>query len=257
MLQSVGKFLKRRREKAQLDLQLDQPCRTADELLARLRRSGLNGIERVRLTRNRTVMVSFRGGELRIHEGYLAAPPDVLEAISVFVGGKSSSARRGARARILSYHVERPAHTRRAERTRVDDEGIAARLMEWHRRYNERFFAGQLRATTVRVSRRMRTRLGHYMAASPTSGDPAEIVISRRHVRRHGWEEALHTLLHEMVHQWQDEHGYPIDHGRAFRAKAREVGITPSARRTVVTAGTSPKRTPRPNHVTLQAARES
>ena len=28
-----------------------------------------------------------------------------------------------------------------------------------------------------------------------------------------------------MVHQWQDETGRPIDHGRAFRAKAREVGI--------------------------------
>ena len=34
-----------------------------------------------------------------------------------------------------------------------------------------------------------------------------------------------------MVHQWQDETGLPIDHGRAFRAKAREVGIAPQARR--------------------------
>jgi hypothetical protein len=103
----------------------------------------------------------------------------------------------------------------------------------------------------------MRTRLGHYMAASPTSGDPAEIVISRRHLRRHGWEEALHTLLHEMVHQWQDEHGYPIDHGRAFRAKARELGITPSARRTVAAASNGRKRgAPQPQHVSLQAARE-
>jgi hypothetical protein len=64
----------------------------------------------------------------------------------------------------------------------------------------------------------MRARLGHYMSAAP-SGEPAEIVVSRRHIRRHGWEEALHTLLHEMVHQWQDETGHPIDHGRMFRAK--------------------------------------
>jgi hypothetical protein len=34
-----------------------------------------------------------------------------------------------------------------------------------------------------------------------------------------------------MVHQWQDEAGHAIDHGRAFRAKAREVGVAPSARR--------------------------
>jgi hypothetical protein len=44
----------------------------------------------------------------------------------------------------------------------------------------------------------------------------------------------LHTLLHEMVHQWQDEAGHPIDHGGTFRKKAREVGITASARRHVL-----------------------
>jgi hypothetical protein len=84
----------------------------------------------------------------------------------------------------------------------------------------------------VRVSRRMRARLGHYIPATPT-GEPAEIAISRRHLRRHGWEEALHTLLHEMVHQWQDEQGLPIDHGRTFRMKARALGIAPFARRVV------------------------
>ena len=59
----------------------------------------------------------------------------------------------------------------------------------------------------------MKSRLGHYTAATP-GGEPAEIAISRAHLRRHGWEEALHTLLHEMVHQWQDETGHTIDHGR-------------------------------------------
>jgi hypothetical protein len=58
-----------------------------------------------------------------------------------------------------------------------------------------------------------------------------EIAISYRHLRRHGWTEALHTLLHEMVHQWQDETGHPLDHGRDFRRKAREVGIVPAAKR--------------------------
>ena len=78
----------------------------------------------------------------------------------------------------------------------------------------------------------MRRRLGHYVA--PTrAGDPAEIAISRRHLRRDGWAQAVETLLHEMVHQWQDERGLPIDHGRTFRKKAREVGIPASASRTV------------------------
>ena len=60
---------------------------------------------------------------------------------------------------------------------------------------------------------------------------PAEIAISRRHLRRHGWQEALHTLLHEMVHQWQDETGQPIDHSSVFRRKAREVGVVAGATR--------------------------
>jgi hypothetical protein len=75
----------------------------------------------------------------------------------------------------------------------------------------------------------MKSRLGHYTAAPP--GGTGEIAISYRHLRRHGWTEALHTLLHEMVHQWQDETGHPLDHGRDFRRKAREVGIVPAAKR--------------------------
>jgi hypothetical protein len=40
-------------------------------------------------------------------------------------------------------------------------------------------------------------------------------------------------MLHEMVHQWQAETGQQIDHGRTFRQKAREVGVIPSAKRTI------------------------
>jgi hypothetical protein len=40
-----------------------------------------------------------------------------------------------------------------------------------------------------------------------------------------------HTVLHEMVHQWQAETGQEADHGPGFRRKAREVGIAPVASR--------------------------
>ena len=199
-------------------------------LLARLRDEGLKGIERLRLTRNRSVMVSFRNGELRVHEGYLGAPPHVLRAIAVFVSGRTRAVRRAAQQVILAHRIERAPREARPERVHPDDETMVRKLAEWHRRYNAHFFGGALRPVTVRVSRRLRRRLGHYSAATP-AGEPPEIVISRRHIRRHGWEEALHTLLHEMVHQWQDETGRPIDHGAVFREKARAVGITPSARR--------------------------
>jgi hypothetical protein len=182
-------------------------------------------------------MVSFKGGELRVHQGYLGAPPAVHAAIVAFVTARTRSARRAAQQVILAHPVARAPRRRRAERTHPADEALARQLAEWHARLNAEHFGGALRPVPVRVSRRLQSRRGHYTAA--TAGDdthgghPAEIVIGQRHVKRHGWEEALHTLLHEMVHQWQDEAGHPIDHGRTFRRKAREVGITAAARRVV------------------------
>lgn len=222
---------------AQLALPLEgAPPRTADELLARLQAIGLTGITRCRLTRNRTVMVSFKAGELRVHHGYLDAPPAVHAAIAAFVSARTNAARRAAQRMILAHPVARAPRRRRAERTHPADESAAARLAEWHERLNHTHFGGALAAIAVRVSRRLHTRLGHYTAAA-AAGDPAEIVIGQRHLKRHGWDEAVHTLLHEMVHQWQDETGHALDHGATFRRKAREVGITPAARRAVEPAG--------------------
>jgi hypothetical protein len=125
----------------------------------------------------------------------------------------------------------RPARARRLVRTHPDDEPIAMQLQEWHRRLNVERFDGELRSIAVRVSRRMRSRLGHYAPAQ--RGAPAEIAVSTRHVKRHGFEQALQTLLHEMVHQWQDEARLPLGHGSEFRRKARDVGITARASRAV------------------------
>jgi hypothetical protein len=142
--------------------------------------------------------------------------------------------RRAAQRMIVSFPIRTPRPIARRDRTHEDDVEIAAKLAAWHERYNSRYFHGRLRHVPIRVSRRMKSRLGHYTASTP-GGDPAEIAISRAHLRRHGWEETLHTLLHEMVHQWQDETGRTIDHGATFRAKAREVGIAPYARRVLAT----------------------
>lgn len=229
MLHALRRLLRRAPDPAQLALDFTGAPRTADDLLQRLRALGLSRIERCRLTRNRNVMVSFRAGELRVHEGYLDAPEPVWRAIVVFVEGRTRAERRAAQQLIVAFPVRAERSRLRHERTRSDDRPLAEELARWHAEYNRIHFGGTLRAVPIRVSRRMRSRLGHYTAAS--SGEPAEIAISWRHLRRHGWEEALHTLLHEMVHQWQDEHGHAIDHGPNFRAKAREVGIAPAARR--------------------------
>jgi hypothetical protein len=201
-----------------------------EELLARLRALGLRRMTRCRLTRNRNVMVSFRSDEIRLHEGYLAAPSDVLAAIVAFVEGRTRADRLRARRRLLQFPIETAAPSRRRRDAHPDDAALTEELNGWHARYNRELFGGELRPVAVRVSRRMRARLGHYIASN-AAGEPAEIAISRRHLKRHGWKEALDTLVHEMVHQWQDERGLPIDHGAVFRAKARAVGISPQARR--------------------------
>ena len=224
-----------RADAAQLSFALEPPPaspRDADELLARLRDLGLRRIARCRLTRNRNVMVSFRGAELRVHEGYLEAPLEVHVAIVRFVEGRTRAERRVARRRIVDFGVSTPDGPTRREHMRPEDEPLATRLAEHHARLNAEHFGGALSTVPVRVSRRMRSRLGHYTAAK--DGEGAEIAISWRHLRRHGWTEALHPLLHEMVHQWQDETGLPLDHGPRFRAKAREVGIEASAKRAVI-----------------------
>ena len=221
------------RASPQLQLSLDpppSPPRTADELLAVLRAHGLVGIGRCELTRNRSVMVSYRGGRLRVHEAFLEAPAETLRAVSAFVSSPSRAARRAAQATILAHPVPPSARApARVERTRPEDEPMAARLREWHQRYNDEHFGGALRPLDLRVSRRMKRRLGHYSVAGPLA--PSAIVLGRAHVRRDGWTEALHTLLHEMVHQWQDESGLSVDHGPVFRRKAREVGVIPRAKR--------------------------
>ncbi len=221
-----------RRDPAQLDLPLLERPRDAEELFNVLCGLGLRSIRRVRLTRNRNVMVSFGAGELRVHEGYLSAPSRVLAAIVTFVEGRSRSERREAQQVILGHPIRVPRPAARREKTHADDLPFMEELTVWHRRYNTRYFNGRLRMVPIRISRRMRSRLGHYTAGSPT-GEPAEIAISLSHIRRHGWDEVLHTLLHEMVHQWQDEAGHTIDHGASFRDKARELGIAPFARRTL------------------------
>ncbi|MDQ6634269.1 MAG: SprT-like domain-containing protein [Gemmatimonadota bacterium] len=235
MLRTLTRLFRPRRDVSQLELGFHgRTPHNADELLARLTELGLRRIARCRLTRNRNVMVSFGGGALRVHEGYLGAPEPVLRAIVAFVEGRTRAERRDAQRTIVSFPIRLPRPPARRERTHPDDLEIAEQLNAWHERYNRRHFHAALRPIEIRVSRRMKTRLGHYTACTP-GGEPAEIAISRAHLRKHGWQETLHTLVHEMVHQWQDEMGHTIDHGSTFRAKAREVGVAPYARRVLAT----------------------
>ncbi|MBX3132197.1 MAG: SprT-like domain-containing protein [Gemmatimonadaceae bacterium] len=207
-------------------------AQAADALLGRLRGLGLAHVKSLVLTRNRSVVVSLKGYELRLHEGFCAAPTELHAQIVRFVMAKKPWERQTARQAILAHPL--PLHTkppRAPERTHPEDEPTAERLAEWHTRLNGERFGAKLQSIPIRVSRRMLRRLGHY-APSVQGGGP-EIAISARHLRRDGFASAVETLLHEMVHQWQHENGMPIDHGLDFRRKCREVGALPRARRAV------------------------
>ena len=203
-------------------------------LLQRLNALGLRQVDRLRLTDNRSVMVSLsRRRVLSVHQGYAMAPDRVLKAIVRFVApGTPRPLRAAAQHEILTFPVavsngERPA--RRPERARPGDAAALDRLALLFAAHNERHFMGSLPRIPIRLSGRMRTRLGHVTIGD--DGRATEIIIGRRHLQAHGWDEVSHTLLHEMVHVWQSANGHAVDHGPAFRAKARAVGVTAAARR--------------------------
>ncbi len=180
-------------------------------------------------------MVSVGGrGVLRMHRGYAFAPDTVLQAILRFLDASLPRARRRAAEReFLAFPVEEHAPTAarpRRDRPRPGDLLILHRLSEAHDRFNRDHFDGRLSSLPIRLSSRMRSRLGE-LSVDLRTGRPLEIAISRRHVNRHPWSEVEHTLLHEMVHQWQAESGLPVDHRRLFRDKARAVGVAPGAKR--------------------------
>jgi hypothetical protein len=208
-----------------------------DDVLAwRLTRLGLRGVTAIRSHANRTVMVSLTARRvLRVHRGYAFAPDRVLAAIVGFLDRRRSRLERRAAERVflafpVELYVPRGAAARPPERPRPGDLALLHRLYEVHRRLNHAFFGGTLGEIPIRLSGRMRVRLGE-VSVDLRTGRPIEIAISRLHIVRHPWDEVEHTMLHEMVHQWQAECGLPVDHGPTFRTKAREVGVLPAARR--------------------------
>jgi hypothetical protein len=221
----------------------DQCFLFGDCLAERLAALGLKDVERVVTHTNQTVMLSLTRRVLRIHRGYAFAPDGVLKAVVRFLNPRVPRVlRRAAEREFLEFPVQAyaPAAPRplRPERARPGDVRLLHRLEALHRELNDRHFGGQLLEIPIRLSSRMKRRLGE-LAVDRTTGKAAEIALSRRHIARHPWAEVEHTMLHEMVHQWQAESGSPVDHGARFRRKARELGVLPQAKRRVTGAETA------------------
>jgi hypothetical protein len=181
-------------------------------------------------------MVSMARGVVRIHRGFAYAPDRVLRAVVAFLTARRRRTRSAGRRELLAFpvheYVPAPPRRRGPADVRPGDRRLVARLRRLHAELNQRHFRGRLATPRFRLSGRMRSRLAEVTLCR--AGDGAvEIGFNRRHVRRDGWGEVTRTLLHEMVHQWQVESGLPLDHGREFRRKARDVGAEPAARRRV------------------------
>jgi hypothetical protein len=208
-----------------------------DFLPQRLFALGLTGVDRILTHTNRTVMLSLNRRVLRIHKGYGFAPDGVLRAVVRFLSPhvprrlRQEAEREFLRFPVWAYSRSTERSTRR-DRSRPGDGTLLERLEAMHRDLNIRHFGGSLSAIPIRLSGRMRTRLGE-LSVDHNDNSNKEIGISRRHITRHSWSEVEHTMLHEMVHQWQAENGHTVDHGPVFRAKAREVGVLPAARRSL------------------------
>ena len=201
-----------------------------EQLVGRLKALGLPPFGRITTHRNEQVMLSWVPEKvLRIHEGYAGAPDDVLRAIVRFVTpGVRRPVRLAARRLFLAFPVDEHAPPAprpvRPRRIASGDQPVVERLERMHAEFNRQHFAGALQPILIRLSGRMRSRLGELRLDRKT-GKALYIGISRRHLRRDGWAAVMDTLLHEMVHQWQAETGRPVDHGGEFRARARQVGI--------------------------------
>ncbi|MGD2135191.1 MAG: SprT-like domain-containing protein [Gemmatimonadales bacterium] len=221
----------------------DAAARAADQalLIRRLRELGLTGVSGVAVHENRSVLVSVTPrGVLRLHRGYAYASDRTLEHVIAFANPAGTRGRRRAAQDVISafpvhdYVPSQGGGGRQRRRTPppVDERRVVRKLEALYDRLNQRHFEGRLPRVPFRLSRRMETRLGE-LTVEVGSLTPVEIAISRRHIEQDGWAEVERTLLHEMVHQWQVESGAEPDHGPAFRRKAKEVGIAPSADRMV------------------------
>jgi len=210
-----------------------------EERILRAIQAGGARVERVHLTRNRRVMASLaEGGEaLRIHELFRDAPEEVLRSLGRIFSSRPAPERRAARAEVRAFLSAAappvPPVPRRA-RHRAGDRPILQRLAEEFTAVNATHFGGRLPRVTIRLSDRMRRRIGHFDAAT------LEIALSRRLCENAAPGEAEQTLRHEMIHLWQYVEGRKVGHGGDFRRWARRLGIHPRASRAVDWTCTGP-----------------
>jgi SprT-like family len=91
-------------------------------------------------------------------------------------------------------------------------------------------FELDLRELAIRIDKLPKKTLGQYRRGHNGLGLRNEVTLSLDHVSRGETFDVLGTLLHELVHVWQDTHGRTSparknEHNAEFRAKCAEAGL--------------------------------
>ena len=116
---------------------------------------------------------------------------------------------------------------------------LVSTLHAWMERFNVEFKL-DIEIPAIQVEALPFRTLGTYRSGRNGFALKDEITINARRVQR-PLGRILATLLHELLHEWQDKHGRPGKrnyHNIEFRAKARSLGLIVNRRgHTQVVAG--------------------
>ena len=221
-----------------------------ETIRAALERRGLERIEQVRFRNNRRSILSVRqngrGFRLNLHAAFREAPPALLDAVVTCVSPDTRPDERAdARARIRDWphlvHCLREArvrHERRGggtarRRACVASDGQREHLRALFARLNEERFGGILPPDIpLRLSGRMRRRLGHCALGGGKGGSPRtvrEIALAHDLMLAENDAQRVKTMLHEMAHAAAWIFDGDRGHGRAWKGWARRAGCAPRA----------------------------
>lgn len=106
-------------------------------------------------------------------------------------------------------------------------QGVAADLHCWAERFIVEFKL-HIGVPALLIASLHRRHLGHFRYGRNGFGLSDEIALDEQHVRHSPRWQVYGTLLHELLHSWQQRHGRPGRrnyHNREFRDAARRLGL--------------------------------
>jgi len=118
----------------------------------------------------------------------------------------------------------------RAHQESIDDWDFSGDIRELHARAEEMIFEFKLEIPIPCLTvEPLRGACGHFRHGRNGFGLRDEIAIDRFHLMVSSRAQVLDTLLHELIHSWEEHHGNPGKgnyHTVSFREKARSLGLT-------------------------------